>query len=154
MDILELITGKRKQQAKGQLRNLIEVATSDGNFDGIEVDYLLSLAGRFNISEAELKKIKEEPATATYQAPTNDKERFEHLYQLICMMMIDGEIHEKELERCRSFSKKLELKPEFVSDMIEVMKEEKKRESPTEIVIGKLLRIAQERELKRTEQVV
>ena len=53
MELLELFTGRKKKLARGHLKNLIEVAYSDGEFDSVEVDYLLSLAGRFNISEAE-----------------------------------------------------------------------------------------------------
>ncbi len=145
MDILEIITGNKKKRAKGHLKNLIEVATCDGNFDGVEVDYLLSLAGRFKISEDELKKIKDNPEVVDYQAPTTDRERFDHLYQLTCMMLIDGEVHKAELHVCKSYAKKLSLKPEFVDDMIEVINEDPKRETPTEVIIGKLLKIAQQR---------
>lgn len=146
MDILELITGNKKKRAKGHLKNLMEIAASDGSFDGIEVDYLLSLAGRFNISEEELKKIQDQPTTVEYQPPTTDKERFEHLYQLACMMMIDGVVHDREIELCKRFAIKLNLKPEFVDDMVAVINGDEKKETPTDVVIGKLLKIAQERE--------
>ncbi len=145
MDILEVFTGNKKKRAKGHLKNLMEVAASDGSLDGIEVEYLLSLAGRFNISEAELKKIQDQPGSVNYQPPVTDKERFEHLYQLACMMMIDGIVHEKEIDLCKRFAVKLNLKPEFVDDMVAVINNDEKKETPTDMVIGKLLRIAQER---------
>lgn len=145
MDILEFITGRKKKRAKGHLKNLMEVATSDGQLDGIEVDYLLSLAGRFNISEEELKNIKDHPASVDYQPPTSDKERFDQLYQLTCMMMIDGLVHQKELEVCKKFAVSLNLKPEFVDNMIQVINEDEKRETPTDVIIGKLLKLAQQR---------
>lgn len=154
MDILELITGKKKKRAKGHLRNLIEVATSDGSLDGSEVAYLLSLAGRFNISEEELKKIKDHPSSVDYQPPTTDRERFEHLYQLTSMMMIDKVVHQKELEICKSFAIKLDLKPEFVDDMIQVINEDEKRETPSDVIIGKLLKIAQQRESERKRATI
>lgn len=151
MDILELITGNKKKRAKGHLRNLMEVAASDGSFEGIEVDYLLSLAGRFNISEEELKKIQDQPDAVKYEPPATDKERFDHLYQLACMMMIDGVVHDKEVELCKKFAIKLNLKPEFVDDMVAVINQDEKKEIPTDIVIGKLLKIAQERGSSKIE---
>lgn len=154
MDILELLTGKRKKRAKGHLRNLMEVAASDGSFDGIEVDYLLSLAGRFNISEEELKRIKDHPSSVDYHPPTTDRERFEHLYQLSCMMMIDGVVHQKELEICKRLAIKLDLKPEFVDDMIEAINEDERRETPTDIIIGKLLKIAQQRQSEQKKVTI
>lgn len=149
MDILELFTGKKKKRAKGHLKNLLEVATSDGSLDGIEVDFLLSLAGRFNISEQELREIKDHPSLVEYNPPTADRERFDHLYQLVSMMMVDGKVHEKELEICKNFAVKLGLRPEFVADMIQVINEDEKRETPTEVIISKLLKIAQARESER-----
>lgn len=146
MSILELLTGKKKKRAKGHLSNLFAVAASDGSFDGLEIDYLLSMAQRYNISEEEVKMIKDNPQAFTYEPPVNDRERFDHLHHLVCMMLIDGEVHDKELEICKRLASTLGLKKEFVDDFIQVIKEDPERETPTEVVIGKLLKLAQERE--------
>lgn len=145
MELLELFTGRKKKLARGHLKNLIEVAYSDGEFDTVEVDYLLSLAGRFNISEAELKSIKDNPESVDYEPPTRDQQRFEHLYQLVNMMMIDGVIHEKEVEICKKYAQRLNLRPEFVDDMVEAIPESREKELPTDAVIGRLLKLAQDR---------
>ena len=145
MELMDLFTGKKKKLAKGHMKNLLEVAYSDGEFNNLEVDYLLSLAGRFNISEAELKLIKENPGMVEYQAPTRDQQRFEHLYQLVNMMMMDGLIHEKEVEICKKYALKLNLRPEFVDDMVEAIPESRANEVPSDLVIARLLRIAQEK---------
>ena len=131
------------------------IAESDGNFEAIEVDYLLSLAGRFKISETELKYIKDHPHTVTYEPPTNDRERFDHLHQLVCMMLIDGEIHEQEMTICKRYAEKLELRAEFVDDFVKVIGDAVDQEMPTDMIISKLLTVAQEREAARvTENAV
>ncbi|MEQ9441942.1 MAG: hypothetical protein RIG62_23075 [Cyclobacteriaceae bacterium] len=145
MELLELFTGRKKKLARGHLKNLIEVAYSDGEFDSVEVDYLLSLAGRFNISEAELRSIRDNPEAVTYDPPTRDQQRFEHLYQLVNMMMIDGVIHDKELDICKKYAQRLNLRPEFVDDMVEAIPESREKELPTDAVISRLLRLAQNR---------
>ena len=149
MEILELITGTKKKRAKAHLKNLMQLAESDGTFDGVEVDYLLSLAGRFNISETELKRIKDHPSPIKYNPPVNDRERFDHLHQLVCMMLIDGEIHDQEMAICKLYAEKLELRSEFVDDFVKVIGDSVDREVPTDVIIGNLLLAAQEREAAR-----
>lgn len=146
MSILELLKGKKKKRARGHLKNLLAVAASDGSFDGMEVDYILSMAQRYNVSEQELKMIKDNPDAYQYEPPVNDRERFDHLHHLISMMLIDGEVHEKEKDICKRFANALGLKEEFVDDFIEVLNKDPEREVPTEVIIGKLLKIAQERD--------
>ena len=153
MELLELLIGKKKKRAKAHLKNLMQIAESDGNFEAIEVDYLLSLAGRFKISESELKQIKDHPHTVDYTPPTNDRERFDHLHQLVCMMLIDGEIHEQEMAICKLYAEKLDLRSEFVDDFVKVIGDSVNQEIPTDVIIGNLLSVAQEREAARIEKM-
>lgn len=149
MELLELLIGKKKKRAKAHLMNLMQIAESDGSFEAVEVDYLLSLAGRFNISESELKHLKDRPGAVSYDPPNNDRERFDHLHQLVCMMLIDGEIHEQEMTICKRYCEKLELRSEFVDDFVQVIGESVDQEVPTNVVIAKLLTVAQAREAAR-----
>lgn len=148
MNLLDLLTGKKKKKAKGHLKNLLAVAASDGSFDGLEVDYLLSMAQRFNINEEELRQIKDEPDRFEYEPPVTDRERFDHLHHLVSMMLIDGEVHNKEIELCKRFADILGLNPAFVDDFVKVIEDDPERETPTEIIISKLLKMAQEREMQ------
>lgn len=146
MEVLELLTGAKKKRGKAQLKNLLELALADGQFDDIEAEYLLSLAQRFNISENELKKLKANVDSVEYKPPVNDREKFDHLHQLVRMMLMDGEIHDREMEICKVLSVRLGLKPELVDDFIKVIGEDVAKEVPSDIIIGKLLKIAQERD--------
>jgi len=145
MEVLELLTGAKKKRGKAHLKNLLELAMSDGQFDDIEAEYLLSLAQRFNISENELKRLKENADTIEYNPPVNEREKFDHLHQLVRMMMMDGEIHDRELEICKVLAGRLGLKSELVDDFIQVIGDDVAKEVPSDIIIGKLLKIAQDR---------
>ena len=149
MELLELLIGKKKKRAKAHLMNLMQIAESDGTFEAVEVDYLLSLARRFNISESELKHLKDHPNAVSYDPPTNDRERFDHLHQLVCMMLIDGEIHEQEMAICKRYAEKLGLRSEFVDDFVQVIGESVDQEVPSNVVIARLLTVAQAREAAR-----
>ncbi len=145
MEVLELLTGAKKKRGKAHLKNLLELAMSDGQFDDIEAEYLLSLAQRFNISENELKRLKENAETIEYNPPVNEREKFDHLHQLVRMMMMDGEIHDREMEICKVLAGRLGLKSELVDDFIQVIGDDVAKEVPSDIIIGKLLKIAQDR---------
>ena len=153
MELLGLLIGKKKRRAKAHLQNLMQIAESDGSFEAVEIDYLLSLAGRFNITESELKRLKDGKTTVAYQAPTNDRERFDQLYQLVCMMLIDGEIHEQEMKICKRYADKLGLRSAFVDDFVQVIGDSVDQEVPSNVVIAKLLTVAQAREAARVEEV-
>ena len=145
MEVLELLVGAKKKRGKAHLKNLLELAMADGQFDDIEAEYLLSLAQRFNISEGELKKLKENLDSVEYKPPVNDREKFDHLHQLVRMMLMDGEIHDREMEICKVLAARLELKAELVDDFVKAIGEDVAREVPSDIIIGKLLKIAQQR---------
>lgn len=146
MEVLDLFSGKKRKRGKAHIKNLLELAMADGQFDEIEAEYLLALAQRFNISEVQLQKIKDNLGGVEYVPPKTDLEKFEHLHHLIRMMMMDGEIHEKELEICKLLALRLGLKAEFVDDFIRVIGDDVRNEVPSDIIIGQLLKIAQERE--------
>ena len=132
MSILELLRGKKKKRARGHLKNLLAVASSDGCLDNMEIDYVLSMAQRYNISEEELKTIKDNPEAYDYEPPVNDREKFDHLHHLVSMMLIDGEVHDREKEICKRFASSLGLKEEFVDDFIDVLNDDPQREIPTD----------------------
>ncbi len=146
MSILELLQGKKKKRARGHLKNLLAVASSDGCLDNMEIDYILSMAQRYNISEDELKTIKDNPEAYDYEPPVDDREKFDHLHHLVSMMLIDGKVHDQEKEVCKRFARSLGLKEEFVDDFIDVLNDDPQRKIPTNLIISKLLKIAQERD--------
>ena len=53
-----------------------------------------------------------------FKAPKNKNEGFRRLYELICMMMIDGEIHKKEKKLCSVFAKKLGFTIKNIDELI------------------------------------
>lgn len=154
IDLRDLLPGAKKKRAKAHLSNLMKIAQSDGNLDPIEADYLLSLAGRFNVSEDELKRLQYHSSVLRHSPPTNDRERFDQLHQLVSMMLIDGEIHEQEMSVCKAYAEKLELRSEFVDDFVRVIGESVDQEVPSNVIIAKLLTVAQERDMARVAEPI
>jgi uncharacterized tellurite resistance protein B-like protein len=144
MEVLDLLTGRKKRN-KAHLKNLIEVAMSDGQLDNIEIDFILALAKRFNISPAEVKRLKENTSSVQYDPPSSDRERFDQIHQLVRIMLIDGEIHERELQICKVLATRMGLRTDFVEDFVKVISDEVAHDVPSDVIIAKLLKMAQER---------
>ena len=94
-DILNMFN-QGKGTARSHMKNLIEMAAVDGNFEDIEYELLKTIAKRNGISESQLKEIRKNPEGIQFEIPTDKKEKFHQLYDLVHMMSVDNAIHDEE----------------------------------------------------------
>jgi len=120
-DILSLFK-QGKASAKSHMKNLIEMAAVDGNFDSIEYELLKSIAKRNSISESQLEAIRKKPEGVEFVVPESKEERFHQLYDLVHMMAIDKNVHDEELKLCNLFAVKFGYQRERVRDIIEAIR--------------------------------
>lgn len=104
-DILSLFK-QGKGTARSHMKNLIEMAAIDGNFDLIEMDLLKKIAKRNNISESQLKSIHSNPDHVEFTLPSDKREKFDQFYDLVHMMSIDNSVHSEEMKLCNLFATK------------------------------------------------
>jgi uncharacterized tellurite resistance protein B-like protein len=107
-----------KGTARSHMKNLIEMAAIDGNFDLVEYDLLKKIAKRNNISESQLKAIHDNPAKVNFQVPTEKREKFDQFYDLVHMMSIDNSVHQEEMKLCNLFAVKFGYSREKVNEII------------------------------------
>ncbi|HEY0744525.1 MAG TPA: hypothetical protein VGD40_23825 [Chryseosolibacter sp.] len=100
------------------MKNLIEMAAVDGNFDLVENDLLRKIAKRNNISESHLKEIHKNPQKVEFMLPQDKREKFHQFYDLVHMMSIDKTIHEEEMKLCNLFAIKFGYPREKSGEMI------------------------------------
>jgi uncharacterized tellurite resistance protein B-like protein len=95
-----------KATAKSHLKNLIEIAASDGSVREPELTLLKQIAKRNKISEQELSRIQGNPGSVPFTLPDDKTERFMQFYDLVNMMVIDKAVHEEEKKLCNVFAVK------------------------------------------------
>jgi len=117
LDILNLFR-QGKGTARSHIKNLIEVAVSDGNFDLIEYDLLKKIAKRNGINENHLKEIRTAPTSVQFELPEGKEERFQQFYDLVHMMTIDQTIHDEEMKLCNLFAIKFGYPREKAAEII------------------------------------
>lgn len=120
-DILNLFR-QGKGTAKSHMKNLIEMAAVDGNFDTVEYDLLKQIAKRNNISESQLTQIRNNPGAVQFEVPADNREKFHQLYDLVHMMSVDNAIHDEELKLCNLFAVKFGYKRERVKELIDTIR--------------------------------
>jgi uncharacterized membrane protein YebE (DUF533 family) len=113
-----LIRDTSKKQNHSHIRNLIEIALADGRMDEEEMVLLINLAQKLGITREEITQIKQNPSSVVFHTPKNSKQRFDQIYDLVCMMMVNGEINKNELKLCKDLALKLGYLPRIVDDFI------------------------------------
>ncbi|TAG54555.1 MAG: TerB family tellurite resistance protein [Cytophagales bacterium] len=103
-------------------RNLVAMASADGNMDEDEKEFLLEKAQEFGIDLAEVNAIINNPSEHYFVAPDELGDREEQLSDAVYIAMIDGEIHEKEYNLCVKFANRLGLSAKDVDEIITLSK--------------------------------
>jgi uncharacterized tellurite resistance protein B-like protein len=112
-----------KASAKSHMRNLIEIAASDGSLAIEEQRLLEHAARRYNISKEELQRIQAGTSKVRFEVPRNEEDKFFQLYDLVHMMSVDKNIHTEELWLCEIFANKFGYRKEIVREMIEMIRQ-------------------------------
>jgi uncharacterized tellurite resistance protein B-like protein len=116
-DILSLFR-QGKGTARSHMKNLIEMAAADGNFDASENELLKKIAKRNNISEGQLKEIHTNKDKIEFELPPEKLEKFHQFYDLVHMMSIDNTIHDEEMKLCNLFAIKFGYPRERSGELI------------------------------------
>ena len=107
-----------KVGAKSHMKNLIEVAMVDGEYDKTEEKLLNSLAKKHRISKKQLREIHDAPEHIDFEVPGDDKSKFEQLYELVHMMVADNFVDEAELKLCAIFARKYGYDPDNAEELV------------------------------------
>jgi uncharacterized tellurite resistance protein B-like protein len=120
-DLLKVF--KQSGTVRSHMKNLIEMAAVDGHFHDSEKELLKSIAKRNGISEGQLEEIRSNPGTIQFEIPTDDKEKFHQLYDLVHMMSIDNQVHAEEQNLCTLFAIKFGYKRELTKELIDAIRQ-------------------------------
>lgn len=111
-----------KSSAHSHMKNLIEIAVSDGNFDKIEAELLQKIARKNGISSSKLKEIEKKPEEVLFEVPEDDFEKFQQMYDLVHMMIVDNEVHPEEMKLCNIYASKFGYPKPNIDELIRTLK--------------------------------
>lgn len=119
MGLFGLFGSKMKRELlDSHLKNLWEVAMSDGHIDETETKLLYQIAKRHGAGRGRANGIKKRMDKIPFVSPDNDGERFDQIYDLVMMMMADGEIDDNEMVVCNKYAEKLGFDKRIVDELV------------------------------------
>ena len=108
-----------KVSAHSHMKNLIEIAMADGHFDVVEGKFLNELATKHGVKKKDLEAIKENKVEVKFVVPEDSQEKFNHLFELVHMMVIDNHIDREELKLCVIFAKKFGYNQQHCQELVD-----------------------------------
>lgn len=102
---------------KNELNILINLAASDSKIEEKEAK-LIHMVGKANgITREEVAAMIANPKPITSISALTSDEKFEHLYYLIQMMKMDGQVFKSEVVFCESIAEKMGYKKGIVAEL-------------------------------------
>jgi uncharacterized tellurite resistance protein B-like protein len=102
---------------KAELNVLINLAASDRNVADRESKLIQIIAKANGISKEEVDTMLSNPQPIGNISSLTNDEKFEHLYHLIQLMKMDGQVFRSEIVFCEQIADKLGFKKAVVGDI-------------------------------------
>jgi uncharacterized tellurite resistance protein B-like protein len=143
MGLLNIFDSKDKKNRMSHMLNLLAVACADGKFEQSEIDLFLQIGKRIGITEDELRRVIQNPGSVKLTAPDNDTDRIALLYDMVLMMMVNGDIDENEVLYCKNTAIRLGFNHKVIDVMVTKVIEMVKKGVGNEKAVETLISVAQ-----------
>ncbi len=118
MNFLKIFGSDENGVRRSHIKNLVAVALADGQLTDDEWELLVFIASQLEISESEIKNIKDNIDTVGFIPPKSHAERVHQIEDLVDIISIDRDINPKEIELCKKIALRLDLLPQIVDSII------------------------------------
>ena len=118
MSIKDLFMSGDKKKRISHVCNLVALSRMDGVMTPDEQEVILEVAEEAGMTQEELDKILEHPEEVKFYLPRKKSERIEELYDLVMLMMVDGDINEMEMALCHVVAEQMKFDPEVIDAMV------------------------------------
>jgi uncharacterized tellurite resistance protein B-like protein len=102
---------------KNELNILINLAASDSRIEDKEAKLIRMVAKANGISNEDVDQMIANPQPITNISALTSDEKFEHLYYLIQMMKMDGQVFKSEIVFCENIAEKMGYKKGVVAEL-------------------------------------
>ncbi len=134
-----LFESEEKKRRKSHFRNLVAVAMADGEIDDDETQLLLQLGQKNYLTLAEIQHVLHHPDEVRFVVPANPRQSLDYLWEMVQMMMIDGQIHPREKAFCKGIALRYGFRPAVVDKIVDTIIEGIARGVVAELAVHRLL---------------
>jgi hypothetical protein len=125
MKIDEAIIERDFEEKRILIALLTNMMIADGRIHDNEQDFLNKKGSKLALSRIETKRIMTDTMLGKYkpELPEDTMNRYSILIDIVIMMFVDNEIHDKEIKLCRSLSPNLGFSEELIPHIIKIIKD-------------------------------
>jgi len=123
MSFTDFITDHGRRVNKESFIHLVQVAQADGSIDSKELEMLHRYGKRFSLSDPEIDTLIKTEKSHIYSPPYELEKRFEHLYDIVQIMMADGLITIQEKALFYKLAIAASFRDEEIPWLLEVLSE-------------------------------
>jgi uncharacterized membrane protein YebE (DUF533 family) len=103
-------------------KHLVAIALHDGLLDKQEVILLCKIGAKLGLGASIIQDlIHAYSPHKILSLPKDNQERFDQLYDVICIMLADEEITEEECDFCMKLAKRLGFKSDIVGELVRII---------------------------------
>lgn len=140
MKFIELFDSRDKKKRLSHIKNLLAIAMADGVLEDSELELIFRIGVRAGISEQEIQRLITRPRSVGFYPPESYKDKIEQLYDMVLVMMVDGEISENEINLCKILALKLGFKSKVIDLIVGKIINEIEVGIATDIAIHNLIK--------------
>ncbi|MDH3711844.1 MAG: TerB family tellurite resistance protein [Cyclobacteriaceae bacterium] len=123
------ITEVSEEDQLGYICQLFKMAHSDGHMDECEYHFILKVAQRLEI-EVDFESLHRQLTTITFDQSSHQKYGFDLLFDLSWLMLVDGEVDDRELQLGAEIASQMGYFESNVKEIVTAIGEQKKMGLP------------------------
>ena len=100
-----------------QIKLLVHLAISDGEFDPREESFIYSIGRGHGLDDRQIDSLINSPGEYELNANIPDEDKFEYLYSLVQLMKIDRQVFNQEVLFCQQIAEGLGFDYEVLFEM-------------------------------------
>lgn len=116
--MFELFTNEKIRRKKNHMINLIALSKADGNIDINEKMLLYKVGERNGFTASQVEDLIAKSFKANVIRPDSNEERFSQVFDVVELMLADGQVDEDELDFAIDYASKLGFKKEIVGVLV------------------------------------
>lgn len=109
---------KQTKVQKNHLKNLISLAKADGKITNEEYNLIVKAANQFGYENSEVDALIESAEVIGRDMPESFDARFNQIYDIVELMLADGEVSEEEMDFAILLAEKLGFRKAIVGVLV------------------------------------
>lgn len=116
--MFKIFESKEKKIIKSHVRHLVRLAKSDGILHSDELRFIKKVGKKNGLTDKEVDGIIQNPTSVDIVLPKDNDDKFFQIFDLVNLMLKDGEVNDAEIEFCMELANRLGFRKVIVGVLV------------------------------------